>query len=220
MQRGQRTGRWAKVWLLRRLRADWQAVRRRFEADADRRGMVLIMTLLMVSILTTLGSAAVVHTSTELREGGGFRLERDVYRISEAGTVAMISIAGQMQGAFENHVANTGYDFNHGYAEFERHLVGPSLELDAGADSPSFGRELQRFATTSTVDFRVRVYRPELSAAVAGYDASRFCFRNYRMVTTAIVGLDAPENVNEATDPAGEAAIAAQVLVGPSPCGG
>ncbi len=189
----------------------------RLERPSDRRGMVLIMTLLMVAILTTLGSAAVMHTAADLRESGGYRLERDVYRISEAGAVSMIGVASQMQGTFENYVANS-YSSTNGCSTFGFGSTGPVLELTPGAKDATFGRELRRF--DGQINFKVRVYPPELSAAVAGYDASRFCFRNYRMVTTAVVGSDDPTDAGEASNPGGEAAIAAQVVVGPSPCGG
>lgn len=207
--------------LVGRLRADWVAMRRRCQADGDRRGMVLIMTLLMITILTTLGSAAVMHTATELREGGGYRLERDVYRISEAGTVALITMAGQMQGAFEGYIAvGPNFSPDTGYATFDRHTVGPVLELDAGSKTPSFGKELLGFAAIDPINFEVHVFQPEISTSVPGYDASRFCFRNFRFETTAIIGSATPASQAEATRPGGEAAIVAQVMVGPTPCGG
>jgi len=200
-----------------RLRRDLRGVRRRFDSDSDRRGMVLIMSLLMVAILTTLGSAAVVHTAADLRESGGYRLERNVYRISEAGAVSMIGMAAQMQGSFENFVYTSGYNSD-GYAQFELANTGPVLAVGAGEKDPSFGLELKRFA--GSINYKIRVYRPEVSSAVAGYDASRFCFRNYRMLTTAVVGKDYPADAYEAASPGGEAAIATQVVVGPSACGG
>ena len=169
--------------------------------------MVLIITMLMMALLTVLASAAVMRTSLDLREGSAQRIEAAAYQVSESGSLGAVGLAATMQGGLVDYMANkasstlTGAD------------MGSGLLQLTGVDG-SFGNEL---AAAGTVDFSTLVSPPDLSAAVPGYDASRYCFQTYQMVTTSQIGA---AKAAAAADTAlqGQAAIATQVTVGPVVC--
>ncbi len=171
------------------------------------RGMVLIITLLMLTVLAVLGSAAVMRTSLDLREGGAQRIETAAYQLSEAGTIAAVGLAAQMQG---------------GFADYAAAKIGSTLTMaDMGAGmlqltgvDGSFGTEL---AAAGKVDFNAKVYPPDLSSAAAGYDAGRYCFQTYRVVTTSQIGAATATTLFE-VPLQGQTALAAQVTVGPILC--
>ena len=192
-----------------RLRADWVAFERRWSGEGDRRGLVLIMTMLMLTILTSLGSAAAVRTSLDLREGAAFRVERASYRLSEAGMMSAVTLAGQMQAQFEPYMEGKG-------RVLVKEDMGPYLlDLDIKSAERSFGAE---FDALSTAYFKVRVGPARMSAAVPGYDSSRYCFRSFRIESKANLGfVDGASTLDQLK--AGESGIAAQLVVGPVPCG-
>jgi hypothetical protein len=171
------------------------------------RGMILMMTLLMLTILAVLGSGAVMRTSLDLREGGAQRIETAAYQLSEAGTLASVGLAAQMQG---------------GFADFAAGKAGSTLTInDMGAGmlqltgtDGSFGQEL---ASVGGVDFSAKVYPPDLSGAASGYDAGRYCFQTYRVVTTSQIGTVKATTLRE-VPLQGQTALAAQVTVGPILC--
>jgi len=169
--------------------------------------MVLVMVMLMMAMLAMLGSAAAVRTSMDLREAGAERFARASYRVSEAGTMSVLSIATQMQGGFSGFVL----------AKPDNTLsmtdVGDSV-LDLDLKTGSFGRE---FAVVGAPTFAT-VVRDSDAAAVPGYDAGRYCFRTYQMLTTAQLGSAAPENQLQAFS-FGESKLQSSMTVGPVPCG-
>lgn len=175
---------------------------------ANERGMVLVITLLMLTILTVLGSAAVMRTSLELREGGAQRIETAAYQLSEAGAMASVALAAQMQGGFAEYMAGKNA------STLTMSDMGSGMLQLTGKDG-SFGNEL---VAAGTVDFATKVYPPDLSAAAPGYDANRYCFQAYRLVTTSQIGNNAATALADVAL-AGQAAISAQVTVGPIPCG-
>ncbi len=171
------------------------------------RGMILIVTLLMLTILTVLGSGAVMRTAANLREGSAQRLTVAAFQLSEAGTIASVGLAAEMQGGFATYAAGKA-----GNTLSIDDLGSGMLQLQ-GPDG-SFGQEL---AAIGAVDFGTKVYAPDLTSASAGFDADRFCFHTYRLVTTAQIGQDkATKAADVALD--GQQAIAAQVTVGPLQC--
>lgn len=172
------------------------------------RGMVLIITMLMLTILTILGSAAVMRTSLDLREGGAQRIETAAYQLSEAGAMASVALAAQMQGGFAEYMAGKNA------STLTVADMGTGMLQLTGTDG-SFGNEL---IAAGTVDFATKVYPPDLSAAAPGYDANRYCFQAYRLVTTSQVGNTVATSLADVAL-AGQAAISAQVTVGPIPCG-
>lgn len=206
-QSGRESGYWARLRL--RLARDLRDRRLRRAGPSDQRGMVLIMTMLMITVLTALASAAVVHTSSKLHEGSAYRLERAAYRIAEAGTMGAIALASQMPGGFETLASQAGGKLS------MAHIGAGMLDLDPKSVDNSFGRELKALTGTG---FSVEVSPPDIATAVAGYDASRFCFRSYRMRTTATIGVVDAKTPEEASSPSAEAALAAQLVVGPVPC--
>ena len=192
-----------------RLRADWGAFERRWSGEGDRRGLVLIMTMLMLTILTSLGSAAAVRTGLDLREGGAYRVERAAYRLSEAGMMSAISLAAQMQAQFEPYMEGKG-------RQLVKEDMGPNLlDLDVESAERSFGAE---FDALEAAYFKVKVGPARMSAAVPGYDSSRYCFRSFRVESKANLGfVDGSSTLDQLK--AGESGIAAQLVVGPVPCG-
>lgn len=171
------------------------------------RGVVMVVVLAMMGILTLLASAAALRTSMDMREGGAERLGRAAYRVSETGTYAVVSLASQMQGGFGDYVA----------AKTDGKLsmidVGDEILALTGKDQ-SFGREL---AAVGAVDFSTQVGQAD-SASTPGYEAGRYCFRTYRMITTSRIGAANPANLRESMV-AGQTRLAASMTLGPVPCG-
>ncbi len=170
-------------------------------------GMVLIMALLMIGMLAMLGSAAALRTAMDLREGGAERVARASYRVSEAGTISVLSLATQMQAGFGDYVN----------AKSNKTLtltdVGDSV-LNLAAKDGSFGSEL---AAVGGVTFDTAVQGSDAAASIPGYDAGRFCFRTYQMVTTAKLGAVSPKNLQEALA-SGQSQLQSSMTVGPVPC--
>lgn len=171
------------------------------------RGVVMVVVLAMMGILTLLASAAALRTSMDMREGGAERLGRAAFRVSETGTYAVVSLASQMQGGFGDYVA----------AKTDGKLsmidVGDEILALTGKDQ-SFGREL---AAVGAVDFSTQVGQAD-SASTPGYEAGRYCFRTYRMITTSRIGAANPANLRESMV-AGQTRLAASMTLGPVPCG-
>lgn len=171
------------------------------------RGVVMVVVLAMMSILTLLASAAALRTSMDMREGGAERLGRAAFRVSETGTYAVVSLASQMQGGFGDYVA----------AKTDGKLsmidVGDEILALTGKDQ-SFGREL---AAVGAVDFSTQVGQAD-SASTPGYEAGRYCFRTYRIITTSRIGAANPANLRESMV-AGQTRLAASMTLGPVPCG-
>lgn len=172
----------------------------------SQRGMVLIMTMLMLTMLSMLGSAAVMRTAMDLREGGAQRIELAAMQLSEAGTIASVGLAAQMQAGFEDYVAAKNYQLT------MADMGATMLNLDKGG---SFGTEL---AALGQASFLTKVDPPDMSSAVPGYDAGQYCFKTYRMTTTSQLGTSTPGTLSEVML-SGQQAIVAQVTVGPMVCG-
>ncbi|GEM_PF-2828267 len=189
-----------------RLERDWRDVKKRWGADPDRRGMVLIMTMTMVTILTGLGSAAVVRTSADIREGGAYRIERAVFRLSESGTMAAVTMAGEMQARFETYIANRSNKLS---------ITDTGKDLLDLGEKGSYGREIKALGTAL---YNTEVAPPELSTAVPGYDASKYCFRTFQLVTKAHFG-DSTSTAQRDIAKIGEAGLQAFITVGPTRCG-
>lgn len=192
-----------------RLRHDASAFDARWGGEADRRGMVLVMTMLMMTVLTLLGSAATNSTSTQLRENSGTRLEHIAFHVSEAGTMAAITLAGKLQSGFENYVQNR----NH---KLDISDMGDLYDHKSKDGKGTFGRELDSMLTPN---FEVQVSEPKVSFGVPGYDASRYCFRNYTMKTFSKVGNPTSSKSAEKAQSA-QMGFQASVVVGPVVCGG
>ncbi|MBM4342217.1 MAG: hypothetical protein FJ100_02435 [Deltaproteobacteria bacterium] len=179
----------------------------RARAPAAKSGMVLIMALLMIGMLAMFGSAAALRTAMDLREGGAERVARASYRVSEAGTISVLSLATQMQAGFGDYVN----------AKTNKTLtltdVGDTV-LNLAAKDGSFGAEL---AAVGNVTFDTAVQGSDAAAAVPGYDAGRYCFRTYQMVTTAKLGAASPKNLQESLA-AGQSQLQSSMTVGPVPC--
>lgn len=169
--------------------------------------MVLVITMLMMALLTVLASAAVMRTSLDLREGSAQRIEAAAYQVSESGTLGAVGLAATMQGGLVDYV---GEKANSTLTSAD---MGSGLLQLTGVDG-SFGTEL---AAIGKVDFATKVSPPDLSAAVPGYDASRYCFQTYHMVTTSQIGAVKAAGAAEAALQ-GQAAIATEVTVGPVVC--
>ncbi len=172
------------------------------------KGMVLIMVLLMITMLAMLGSAAALRTAMDLREGGAERIARASYRVSEAGTVSVLSLASQMQAGFS--------DFVNGKTNKTLSLVdvGDTV-LNMAAKDGSFGLEL---AAVGGATFDTAIGDSDAAAAVPGYDAGRFCFRTYNMITTAKLGAVSPSSLQQILA-TGQARLQSSMTVGPVPCG-
>lgn len=188
-----------------RLVADAAAFGMRWRGDGDRRGMVLVTTLMMMTVLALLGSAATTATSTQLRENGATRLEHLTFRVGESAAMASVALAAQLQGGFEDYVVNRNY-------KFDMTDMGPLFELKSGG---SFGRELDAIAWP-TID--VQISPPTIAYGVEGYDAARYCFRSYTMKTYAKVGDPDSQKAAEKAN-SGRIGFQAGVTVGPVPCG-
>lgn len=180
---------------------------RRWHGDADRRGVVLVMTMLMITLLTLLGSAAVMQTSSDIKDSGAHRVERVVYRISEAATMGAVGLAGRMGAKFDDFSTSKNGKLS------DDDFGGGLLNLSNVGQS-SFGRELSNLGKAN---FTIKVSAPELSTAVAGYQSGKYCFHSYRMVTLGHVG-DADSKDERERGTAGESGLAAQVVVGPTLC--
>jgi hypothetical protein len=171
------------------------------------RGMVLVMVVLMIGVLTLLGSAAALRTAMDMREGGAERLARASYRVAEAGTLGVVSLASQMQGGFSDYLSGKNEP------KLGMQDVG-SATLGLSDADHSFGRELK---AVGTVDFETTVADSD-SASAAGYDVGRYCFRTYRMVTTSRLGHSQPANLQQAMV-SGQSRLQTSMTVGPIPCG-
>ncbi len=190
-----------------RLRRDAAQAARRWRGESDRRGMVLIMTMLMMTMLTLLGSAAVMQTTNDIRDAGAHRVERAVFRIAEAATMGAVGMAGTMGSRFDDYAAGKSNTIT-------QDDFGDTL-LDLGqAGTGSFGRELNSMGKPG---FTITVEPPQLSTAVAGYESGKYCFQSYRMVTRGRIGDPAAKTERERAL-AGEAGLAAQVVIGPVRC--
>lgn len=174
---------------------------------AAKPAMVLIMTLLMLTMLAMLGSAAALRTAMDLREGGAERIARASYRVSEAGTISVLSLATQMQASFSDYVnSKTGNTLT-------LSDVGDTI-INMSTSDGSFGMEM---AAVGGITFDTLVASADASAAVPGYDSARYCFRTYQMVTTAKLGSAAPKTIQE-TLASGQARLQSSMTVGPVPC--
>lgn len=171
-------------------------------------GMILIMVLLLMTMLAMLGSAAALRTAMDLREGGAERIARASYRVSEAGTVSVLSLASQMQAGFS--------DFVNGKTNKTLSIidVGDTV-IDMTAKSGSFGLEL---AAVGGATFDTAITDSDAAASVPGYDAGRFCFRTYNMVTTARLGPTSPTSLQQSLS-TGQTRLQSAMTVGPVPCG-
>ncbi len=169
--------------------------------------MVMMMVMLMLGLLSLLASAAAMRTAMDIREGNAERLTRASYRLGEAGTLGVLTLASQMQGGFSDYIG----------AKANKTLtmqdMGDGLLALSGTDL-SFGRELKGFAS---VGFTTLVQDSD-AASAAGYDVGRYCFRTYRMITTSQLGSAAPKNLQEAMV-SGQTRLQATMTVGPVPCG-
>jgi hypothetical protein len=174
--------------------------------DRKRRGMVLVMTMLMMAILSALGNAASVRTSTDLRETGAYRIERAAYRVSETGTFASVAVAQKMQGFFGAYVTGR----NNKLSQLD---MGDQY-LDHTVDG-SFGAELDSVGAPT---FSTEVGVPRIASGIPGFEAGKYCFQTYDLTTYSRIGVeDAAEVVDQMRS--GEAGIGATVTVGPVPCG-
>ncbi len=171
------------------------------------RGMILVTTLVFLSLMTVLCSAAIVRTSNDIREGGAQRISQAALRLSEAGAMGTVALAAQMQVGFGDYVAARGYVLT--MAD-----VGVAT-VDTTAPDGSFGRE---FATISPISFSTLVTESDMSSAVPGYDAARYCFKTYKMVTTSQIGQATPTNLLQ-IEQSGQQAIQSYLTVGPVLCG-
>ena len=171
------------------------------------RGMILVTTLVFLSLITVLASAAIVRTSNDIREGGAQRISQAALRLSEAGAMGTVALAAQMQLGFGDYVAARNNVLT--MAD-----VG-SAAIDITAPDGSFGRE---FATVGPISFSTVVSESDMSAAVPGYDAARYCFRTWRMVTTSQIGQATPTNLLQIGQ-SGQQAIQSYLTVGPVLCG-
>lgn len=174
---------------------------------ANQRGMVMMMVMLMLGLLSLLASAAAMRTAMDIREGSAERLTRASYRLGEAGTLGVLTLASQMQGGFSDYIS----------AKTNKTLtmqdMGDGLLALSGNDL-SFGRELKGMGS---VGFTTLVQDSD-AASAAGYDMGRYCFRTYRMITTSQLGSAAPKNLQEAMV-SGQTRLQATMTVGPVPCG-
>lgn len=190
-----------------RLQHDWQQFLRRWRGPSDRRGMVLIMTMTMTTVLAGLGSAAATRTSSDIRESGAYRIERATFRLSEAGTMAAVALAGELQSKLEQYAATRSN-------KLTINDMGSEL-LDLGAHG-SYGREINALGVAN---YTTEIPPPELSTAAVGYDAAKYCFRAFKLTTRASFG-DADSDDKRDQALAGESGLQAFVVVGPQPCGG
>ncbi len=198
--------RWRDL-LRARLRRDWRQFRRRLDGEADRRGMVLIMSMTMIMILAGLGSAAVVNTAADIREAGAYRIERATYRLSESGTMAAVALAGELQSNLEAYAAARAGKLT---------ISDTGSDLLDLTDKGSYGREIKYLGVANYV---TEVAPPEIATGVAGYDASQFCFRTFKLTTRAQFG-DPKSTDHREQALAGDAGLQAFVVVGPQRCGG
>ncbi len=176
---------------------------------AGSKGLVLVMTLLMISVLTLLAGGAVMRTAMNLRDGGAQRVSQAAFRVSETGTYASVALAAQMQASFREYLSNRNPPGILTLAD-----MGDAV-LDLSTAGGSFGQELGDIGAPS---FTSVVTTTDQSTAVPGFDAARYCFTTFRIETTAQVGVAAPANQQQAAV-SGQTAIAAHVTVGPSLCG-
>lgn len=189
-----------------RLRRDAAEFGKRWSGESDRRGMVLIMTMLMTTVLALLGSAATMSTASQLRESSATRLEHTAMRVGEAGTMATIALAAQLQSQFETYVVGRNYQLD----------LTDAPDLYNWKSKGSFGLEQD---TNAAPNFKVQVAQPKIAYGVAGYDAARYCFRSYGMKTTASIGDPKSKSAAVAAQ-SGQVGFQANVIVGPVPCGG
>ncbi len=171
------------------------------------RGMILVTVMVFLSLITVLCSAAIVRTASDIREGGAQRISQAALRLSEAGAMGTVALAAQMQLGFGDYVAARGNVLT--MAD-----IG-SAAVDLTAPDGSFGRE---FASISPISFSTLVSESDMSAAVPGYDAARYCFKTYKMVTTSQIGSAAPTNLLQ-IEQSGQQAIQSYLTVGPVLCG-
>lgn len=171
------------------------------------RGMILVSVMVFLSLVTVLCSAAVVRTSNDIREGGAQRISQAALRLSEAGAMGSVALAAQLQLGFGDYIAARG-------GVLTLADVGAAT-IDVSAPDGSFGRE---FATITPITFSTTVSQSDMSAAVPGYDAARYCFKTFKMVTTSQIGSSAPTGLLQVQQ-AGEQAIQSYLTVGPVLCG-
>ncbi len=171
------------------------------------RGMILVTTLVFLSLITVLCSAAIVRTSNDIREGGAQRIGQAALRLSEAGAMGTMALASQMQLGFGDYVAA-----RNNVLTLED--VGAAT-IDVSSPNGSFGRE---FATITPINFSTVVSESDMSAAVPGYDAARYCFKTWKMVTTSQIGQATPTNLLQ-IEQSGQQAIQSYLTVGPVLCG-
>lgn len=181
--------------------------RRRLSGEPDRRGIVLVMTLLMMTMLTLLGSAAVMQTSNDIHDAGAHRVERAVFRIAEAATMGAVGMAGTMGSRFDDFSRDKGNKLTE--ADFGANLI----DLSAGQGA-SFGREL---VSIGAGGYTVEIGAPELSTSVAGYESGKYCFHRYSLTTLGHVGDVTSKNERDRAL-SGQAGMSAQVMVGPVLC--
>lgn len=175
--------------------------------SARERGMVLVTTMVMLSLITVLCGAAIMRTTNDIREGSAQRISQAALRLSEAGAMGAVALASQMQLGFGDYVEARG-------GTLTMDDMGVNT-VDTSSPDGSFGRE---FAAISPVTFRTTVTESEMSAAVPGYDAARYCFKNFRMVTTSQIGALSPSTMHQIQQ-SGEQAIQSYLTVGPVLCG-
>ncbi|HAN32054.1 MAG TPA: hypothetical protein DCQ06_10695 [Myxococcales bacterium] len=194
--------------LMGRFEADRRTLMRRFDGPSDRRGIVLVMTLLMMTMLTLLGSAAVLQTSNDIYETGAHRVERVVFRIAEAAAMGVVDMADSMGGRFDDFARSKNNTFTE--ADFGKSLMDLSLKAES-----TFGRELMAMGTSG---FTVTVSPPHISTSIPGYEAGKYCFHSYTVTSLGQVGdIDSSKARDRAL--AGQAGISAQVVIGPVLCG-
>lgn len=118
-----------------------------------------------------------------------------------------VGLAGQMNTKFD--------DFSNAKNGVitEVDFAGTLLDLKK-TGLGSFGRELNSMGKGG---FTITIGQPELSTSVPGYQAGKYCFQSYRMVTIGHIGDTKSKEARERAS-AGETGLAAQVVVGPGLC--
>ncbi len=172
---------------------------------AASRGMVLILTMLVLLVLGAIALAAVQSVTNHLARAGSYRVGTVAYGITEAGSEATMSLAAINPGAFNEFVATHNLQVTMGDVS--------DIFFDTNAGG-SFGRELGNVGGANWVS---RLSNPVSSHRAPGYAVGEYCFRKYFSTTDGTYGnnqIQSPDDVLRNT----MKRFMSTIFVGPTGC--
>lgn len=169
------------------------------------RGLVLVLTLLVLLVLSAVALTAVQAVTNHLARAGSYRVSSIAFGITEAGSQATMAIAAVNPGAFNEFVAAHGYRVN---------MLEVSDAFFDMAEGGSFGREIDNVGGANWVS---TLSLPISSHRAPGYSVGEYCFRKYFATTDGVYGNNDISTVDDVLRNT-QKRFFSTIFVGPTAC--